>query len=229
MVRLARVSSLAAGGHVLVSVALAGAVALVGLRFQHQIEAQQGHIIGAVLIVTGLGFLAWGLTGHGHAHGHGAQTAAAEPESHAHEHDPNVAATDAAGEHSHQHAHGAMRHLHRHSHEAYVQAQADRIVHHSDRTGISGQLAAIAVPFGVAASPDLTFLPIGIAAGAYGTAEVLAVLVVFAAVTMATFVGLTLAATAAGYQMRGEWLEDHANTITSLVLVGIGLVAFAGI
>jgi hypothetical protein len=29
--------------------------------------------------------------------------------------------------------------------------------------------------------------------------------------------------------MRGEWLEDHANTITSLVLVVIGVVAYIGL
>lgn len=228
MVRLARVSSLAAGGHVLASVVLGGAVALVGLRFQHQVETQQGHIVGALLIVTGLGFFAWGLAGHGHAHDHDDKAPAAEPQSHQHEHTTNAAAMDSRGQHSHEHAHGGLQHRHAHSHEAYVRAQADRIAHHSERGGVAGQFAAIAVPFGIAASPDLTFLPIGITAGAYGTGEVVTVLAVFAAGTMATFVGLTLAATAAGYQMRGEWLEDHANTITSLVLVGIGLVAFAG-
>ena len=229
LARLAKVSGLAAGGHVLTSIVLGGAVALVGLRFQHQVEAQQGHIVGAVLIVTGLGFFAWGLTGRGHAHAHGEEQPAPEPQSHQHEHTTNVAAADSSGEHSHEHAHGRLQHIHRHSHEAYVRAQADRIAHHTERGGLAGHFAAIAVPFGVAASPDLTFLPIGIAAGAYGVGEVLTVLAVFAVVTMAAFVGLTLAATAAGYQMRGEWLEDHANTITSLVLVGIGLVAFAGL
>lgn len=229
MVRLARVSTLAAGGHVLTSVLLAGAVALVGLRFQHQVETQQGHIVGVVLIVTGLGFFAWGLTGHGHAHGHGGEHPPPEPQSHQHEHTTNVAATDPTGEHSHEHAHGRLQHIHRHNHDAYVQAQADRIAHHTERGGLAGHFAAIAVPFGVAASPDLTVLPIGIAAGAYGVGEVLTVLAVFAAMTIAAFVGLTVAATAAGYQMRGEWLEDHANTITALVLVGIGLVAFVGL
>jgi len=45
---------------------------------------------------------------------------------------------------------------------------------------------------------------------------------------MATFVGLTVIATAAGYQMQGEWLEKHANTVTSLVLIGIGIIAYVG-
>lgn len=233
MARLARVSGLAAGGHVLASLALAGVIALVGLQFQGRIESQQGHIVGAVLILTGLGFLAWGATGHGHAHG-----AEPEPEhqpsemppgeSHEHQHAAGVA-SGADGTHVHEHVHGKLAHSHRHGHAAFVSKQAGRIVQHTETGGLAGHLAAIAVPFGVAASPDLTLLPVGVGASAYGAGAVVLVLAVFAAVTMATFVGLTLGAAAAGYQMRGEWLEDHANTITSLVLVAIGLVAFVGL
>src|SRR4030081_2597225 len=68
LARLARVTTLAAAGHVLTSVVLGGLVALIGLQFQKQVETQQGHIVGGVLVITGVGFLIWGLTGHGHAH-----------------------------------------------------------------------------------------------------------------------------------------------------------------
>ena len=71
-------------------------------------------------------------------------------------------------------------------------------------------------------------LPVALAASAYGGGAVTAVLVTFAVITMGTFVGLTVVATAAGYPVRGEWLEKNANTITSLVLVAIGVVAFFG-
>jgi hypothetical protein len=229
LARLARVTTLAAGGHVLTSVVLGGVVALIGLQFQKQIETQQGHIVGGVLVITGLGFLIWGLTGHGHAHEHGAEPEA-EHQSHQHEHPAGVATTVAgSNEHEHEHAHAEVSHSHRHHHDAFIEAQASRIVEHSSRGTLLSTLAAIAVPFGVAASPDLTFLPFGIAASVYGGGAVAAVLGVFAAVTMATFVGLTVVATAAGYQMRGEWLEDHANTITSIVLVVIGVVAYIGL
>lgn len=239
MSHLARVSTLAAAGHVLTSVALGGVVAVIGLQFQKQIETQQGHIVGGVLVITGVGFLIWGLTGHGHAHEHGdghnplflfrgGGTGEQYDEAHKHRHEPGVA-TDVAGSHMHEHAHGGVRHSHRHNHDAFIEAQASRIAEHTQRGTIISSLAAIAVPFGVAASPDLTFLPLGIAASAYGVGAVGAVLGVFAAVTMATFVGLTVVATAAGYQMRGEWLEKNANTITSVVLIAIGVIAFVGL
>lgn len=92
-----------------------------------------------------------------------------------------------------------------------------------------GRLSAVAVPFGVTASPDLSFLPLALAAAAYGVGTVGVVLGVFALVTIITFVGLTLIATAVGYQMHGEWLEKNANTITSLVLIVIGVIAYIGL
>jgi len=184
LLRVARVSALASVGHVVSSLVLAGIVAAVGLRFQHQLEAQQGHLIGAVLALTGLGFLAWGLRsgGHGHEHDHG--------DGHAHEHG---------------------------------RAQAP-----TGQQSLARRLAAIAVPFGVAASPDLTILPVALAASAAGRGAVAGVLIVFAVITIGVFVGLTVLATLAGYQIKGEWLERNANTITALVLIAIGIVAFVG-
>lgn len=225
MFRLVRTSFLAGSGHVLTSIALGGVVALVGLQFQKQIEAQQGHIVGGVLVLTGAGFLVWGLTGHGHPHDHGTDAKSEPDRAHDHEHEAGVPTT---AEHTHEHVHGGVRHSHRHSHEAFIKARADLIADHSSRGTLVGHLSAIAVPFGVAASPDLTFLPFAIAASAYGLASVAAVLGVFSVATLATFVGLTAVATAVGYQMRGEWLEKNANTITSLVLIAIGVVAFLG-
>jgi hypothetical protein len=178
-------------------------------------------------VLTGVGFLIWGLTGHGHAHDHEAKDRQ-ESKEHQHQHAAGVAVA-VAGSHVHEHVHGAVRHSHRHSHEAFVQAQAERITQRSNEGTLVGHLAAIAVPFGVAASPDLTFLPIAVAASAYGGGAVAGVLGIFAAATMTTFVGLTVIATAAGYQMRGEWLEKNANTVTSLVLIAIGVVAYIGL
>jgi nickel/cobalt exporter len=190
LLRVARVSALASAGHVVASVVLAGIIAAIGLQFQRQLETQQGHIVGAVLILTGVGFLLWGLTGHGHNHDQG---------------------------HNHAHAHG-----HEEGHTHTGQATPAR------QQTLARRLAAIAVPFGVAASPDLTILPVALAASAVGRGAVVGVIGVFAALTMATFIGLTVLATLAGYQIKGEWLERHATTITAVVLIAIGVVAYIG-
>jgi threonine/homoserine/homoserine lactone efflux protein len=84
------------------------------------------------------------------------------------------------------------------------------------------------VPFGAAASPDLTILPVFLAATAAGAATAISSLVVFAAVTIGTIVGLTLTACFGGYQIRGQWLERWGNTITALVLITIGSLVLAG-
>ena len=85
------------------------------------------------------------------------------------------------------------------------------------------------VPFGAAASPDLTILPVFLAATTAGVATAIGSLVVFAAVTMGTIVGLTLAATRGGYEIRGQWLEQWGNAFTALVLVIIGLLVLTGV
>lgn len=85
------------------------------------------------------------------------------------------------------------------------------------------------VPFGAAASPDLTILPVFLAATTAGVATAVGSLVIFAAVTIGTIVGLTLAATRGGYEIRGQWLELWGNTFTALVLIVIGALVLAGV
>lgn len=172
----ARSSFLASIGHVGVSIGLGLLVAAVGLAFRQTIEQQQGHIIGAVLVVTGIGFLVWSLFPHHHEHHHD-----------------------------------------------------DLEDHHQEHRRGEGWLARVAVPFGVAASPDLTILPVFLAASAVGLGAAIGVLIVFSLVTFATFVGLTVAATIGGYQVEWPWLEEHGNLISALVLIAIGVVAFVGL
>src|SRR5262252_593696 len=232
LVRVARVSGMAAGGHVVASLALAGVIALVGLRIQHEVNVQQGHIVGAVLVKNRMGFFVWGMTGPGHAHDNEHDGHQHDGEDKHHENDPHehehVVTTMPDASHEHEHAHGTELHSHPHSHEAFVENRVQFLAERSEQRTLAARLATIAVPFGVAASPDLTILPVALAASAYGGGAVVTVLGIFAAVTMCTFVGLTVIATVAGYQVKGEWLERHANSITSLVLVAIGLVAFLG-
>ncbi|HUE28486.1 MAG TPA: hypothetical protein VMP89_17050, partial [Solirubrobacteraceae bacterium] len=99
--------------------------------------------------------------------------------------------------------------------------------HAHEPRGVRG-LAAVMVPFGAAASPDLTILPVFLAAATAGVATAIGSLVIFAAVTIGTIVGLTLAATRGTYQIRGQWLDRWGNAITAVVLVVVGALVLTG-
>ena len=225
--RVARVSALASLGHVVASLVLGGIIALIGLQFQRQLDTQQGHIIGGILILTGIGFLIWGLIGGGHGHSHageGHTHSLKQEHSHAEEHDHDEHTHNGEHhDHAEEHNHDEHGHDHAHDHKTLHQTKKP-----ASQQTLAGRLAAIAVPFGVAASPDLTILPVALAASAVGGGAIVGVLGVFAALTIGTFIGLTVLATLAGYQIKGAWLENNANTITSLVLIAIGVVAFVG-
>ncbi len=209
LLRVGRITLLASLGHVVTSLVLGGIIAAIGLQFQQAIETQQGRIIGGVLILTGILFFVWGwVSGTNPAHGH------SHAAGHGHSH-------DFGQQHEHDHAEA---HSHEHNHEDAHPYEHEQ----SKEQPLVKRLAAIAVPFGVAASPDLTILPVALAASALGAAAVVSVLSVFALFTIGTFVGLTIIATLAGYQIKGDWLEKNANSITSLVLIAIGVVAFFG-
>jgi nickel/cobalt exporter len=173
-------------------------------------------VIGAVIVIVGLGLrstvehvqnaIVGGLliaTGLGfavlEATGHG--------HSHSHDHP-----------HGHDHPHDhADDHDHDHDHD-----------HADDHEDPARRRGAFMVSFGAAASPDLTILPVFLAATAAGAGAAIASLVVFAAVTVTTIVGLTLMATIGGYGLRTQWLERWGNAFTALVLVVIGGLVLTG-
>lgn len=191
--RVARLSLLAGIAHVLVSLLLGGIIIVLGLQFRSAIQSAQSTIIGTVLVLTGLGFLALELTGHGHSHPHGP--------GHARDH-----------EHEHGHSHDHGTHAVGHDHGSRARG-----------------LAAIMVPFGAAASPDLTILPVFLAAAAAGAFAAIGALIIFSAVTIGTIVGLTLFACFGGYQLQGEWLDRWGNAFTALVLLAIGALVLFGV
>jgi nickel/cobalt transporter (NicO) family protein len=115
-------------------------------------------------------------------------------------------------------------HAHPHDHE-----HDDGHEHSHEPRSRFGSAASIMVPFGAAASPDLTILPVFLAATSVGVGTAVGSVVVFAAVTIATIVGLTLAATAGGYQIRAGWLERWGNLLTAGVLIVIGALVLAGL
>ena len=126
--------------------------------------------------------------------------------------------------HGHGHTHDQHTHDHRRGH-------AHHDDHHEPATSpaSSHSLLAIMVPFGAAASPDLTILPVFLAATTAGAGAAIGSVVVFGAVTIATIVGLTLFAAAGGYQVRGQWLDRWGNVFTALVLIVIGTLVLTGV
>jgi hypothetical protein len=120
--------------------------------------------------------------------------------------------------HHHGHSHG-----HGHGHGDHDHEHGDHDHHHR------GGALSVLVPFGAAASPDLTILPVFLAATTAGTVTAVGTVLVFAASTIATFVVLTVVVAAAGYRVRGEWLERHGNAVTGGVLIVIGALVAAGL
>jgi nickel/cobalt exporter len=200
--KVARLSGLAGVAHVLLSIVLGGVIIAIGLQFRSAIQNAQDTIIGCLLMATGIAFLAFELTGHGHSHPHG-------DEGHAH-------GAPGHGHHSHQHGDDG----HAHGNEGHDPDDGGR-------HGVRG-LAAVMIPFGAAASPDLTILPVFLSAAAVGVVTAIGSVVIFAAVTIGTIVGLTLTATKGGYQIRGQWLDRWGNAITAIVLLVIGVLVLTG-
>lgn len=132
--------------------------------------------------------------------------------------------------HSHSHSHD-QDDTHDDDHRGTQHPTHHRVGHHrgASRSGRLHALAAVMVPFGAAASPDLTILPVFLAAAAIGTATAIGSVAIFAAVTIGTIVGLTMAATRGGYEIRGQWLERWGNALTALVLIGIGALVLTGV
>ncbi len=128
----------------------------------------------------------------------------------------------------------AVGHGHHHDHDPEHGSSAHRQPQPTPGAGAgspsrAASLAAVMVPFGAAASPDLTILPVFLAAAAVGPGAAVGSLVVFAAVTIATIVALTLLAAAGGYQIRGRWLERWGNLLTGAVLIAIGALVLFGV
>jgi nickel/cobalt transporter (NicO) family protein len=211
LARVARLSGMAGVAHVLVSIVLGGAIIAVGLQFRSTVQSAQDTIIGCVLILTGLGFAVLELTGHAHDHGH--ERADTHDRGHTIEHQNS---------HGHRYDDGHPREL-----PLLLSAsEVDERV--AAKEGRLQGLASVMVPFGAAASPDLTILPVFLAATTAGVATAISSLVIFAVVTIGTIVGLTLLACFGGYQIRSQWLERWGNVFTALVLVVIGVLVLTG-
>ena len=123
----------------------------------------------------------------------------------------------------HRHAPGDLTHEHGRSHPHSHSPSPARA------EGQSRSLIPFMVSFGAAASPDLTILPVFLAATAAGVGAAVGSVLVFAVVTVATVVVLTIAATIGGYQLRGRWLEKSGNLLTAVLLLLLGVLVLVGL
>jgi len=90
-------------------------------------------------------------------------------------------------------------------------------------------LAALLVPFGAAASPDLTILPVFLAASALGPARRSGRLAVFTIVTLVTIAGLTIATALGARLLSAPWVDRGANLFTAAALLLIGALVVFGL
>ncbi len=91
------------------------------------------------------------------------------------------------------------------------------------------RVAAVMVPFGAAASPDLTILPVFLAATAVGAAAAVGTLITFSLVTISAIVALTASASIGGRQVETGWLDRWGNATTALVLIAVGGLVLTGV
>jgi nickel/cobalt exporter len=213
--KVVRLSLAAAGAHVLVSLLLGGVVILVGLQFRTAITGHADLVVGSILLATGVAFLILELRGKGHKHGdheHGGHNHSAD---HRHEH----------GDHDHDHQRDDRDHVGHGGGTAVLDRPAARTQTPPQARG----LAALLVPFGAAASPDLTLLPVFLAASALGAGAAIGSLAVFALVTVVTIVGLTVATALGARLLTAPWIDRSANLLTAGTLLLIGALVVVGL
>jgi nickel/cobalt exporter len=209
--RVVRLSLAAALTHVVVSLVFGGILVVIGLQFRATVARHTDLIVGGILLATGAVFLVLDLFGQGHGHSHDG-----EGSQHGH-----------ADDHGH-HGHGGGDGGHVHEHGRGTTAVLERAAPASDNRTARG-LAGLLIPFGAAASPDLTILPVFLAAAALGPAAALGSLATFAVATVATIVGLTTATALGGRLFTASWIDRRANLITALTLIAIGALVTAGL
>ena len=240
-----RLSLAAAIAHVVVSLLLGGVVIGVGLQFRATIAGHADLVVGGILLATGAALLILERRGrgHGHAHGTGHEHGTGHahgPGTHSHDpHDDDAAAHGGHDHHEHDHP-GHDQHGHRddavhgEGGTAVLDRQGTRVL---DRRATQPQpqargargLVALLVPFGAAASPDLTILPVFLAASALGAGAAIGSLAVFTVVTVGTIVGLTVATALGARRLTAPWIDRSANLLAAGTLLLIGALVVSGL
>jgi hypothetical protein len=228
--RVVRLSLAAALTHVAVSLALGAVLVVVGLQFRGTIARHSDLVVGAVLLATGAVLLTLDLLGRGHSHPHDGAGHGHGRHRHDHSHEQGHEA------HPHDHGHPHAEHEHHgehahspHSHGLTGVSGATAVLERPETgTGRARSLAGLLVPFGAAASPDLTILPVFLAAGTLGAGVALGSLAAFTLATVGTVVGLTTATALGARMLTAPWIDRRANLLTALTLLVIGALVALG-
>jgi nickel/cobalt transporter (NicO) family protein len=229
--RIVRLSLAAALTHVVVSLVFGAILVVIGLQFRTTLARHTDLVVGGILLATGVAFAVLDRLGKGHDHGHDdheGEGYGGHGYGHVHDDHDHNGDRHGHGNHSdgHDHDHDHDGHMHEHGHSTTAVLERPRAAA-GDRP-VRG-LAGLLIPFGAAASPDLTILPVFLAASALGTAAALGSLVTFAVATVVTIVGLTTAAALGARLFTASWIDRRANLITALTLIAIGALVAAGL
>jgi nickel/cobalt transporter (NicO) family protein len=127
--------------------------------------------------------------------------------------------------HGHHHHHDSLDHD-GHAHRHTTTAVLERPEPAGDKRA-TRSVAGLLIPFGAAASPDLTILPVFLAASALGTTAALGSLAAFTVATASTIVGLTTATALGARLFTASWIDRRANLITALILIAMGSLVAA--
>jgi nickel/cobalt transporter (NicO) family protein len=224
--RVLRLSLAAAFTHVAVSIVFGGILIVIGLQFRTTVARHTDLVVGGILLATGAVCLVLDLLGKGHGHSH-------DGEGHRHGQSQYPGHTSQHAGHTHHHDHGDRHHDHDHDGLAHEHGHSTTAVLERPERALDDRtargLAGLLIPFGAAASPDLTILPVFLAASALGTASALGSLAIFTVATVATIVGLTTATALGARLFTTAWIDRRANRVTALTLLAIGALVAAGL
>jgi hypothetical protein len=218
----ARNAFVAGTGHVVSTLIIAGVVWAVGAAFAERFGGLVDTVASLALIGFGLWIAvsAWrevrgAAEDHHHRHDHGH----VQGHSHRHAHD-----APALLRHVHLHRHGdGLVHVHRHDHApatAHAVAIGEPPLHDHGHAA-TGRAALLLI---LGSSPMVEGIPAFFAAGRYGAGLIAVMATVFAAATIATYVGLCLISMTGLSRVTLGPLERFGEVLSGAVIAALGVV-----
>ncbi|HEY1795644.1 MAG TPA: hypothetical protein VGG57_05955 [Stellaceae bacterium] len=221
----ARNAFVAGTGHVVSTLIIAGIVWGAGAAFAQRFGGLVDTVTSLALIGFGLwiAISAW-LEVHaaaGHHHHHGGHAHGHHHHQHHHHHEHEM---PALLRHGHLHRHdGGLVHVHRHDH-APATAHAIAIGEpplHDHAHAATGRTALLLI---LGSSPMVEGIPAFFAAGRYGAGLIAVMAAVFAAATIATYVGLCVVSVTSLNRVTLGPFERWGEVLSGAVIAGLGVV-----